>query len=73
MMTLSELPLGSIARIVTVNGGHGLVQKLSLMGLSEGKIIRVISPRPGPVVVQIERNTVAVGRGMAQKVMVMRV
>jgi len=43
------------------------------MGLSEEKIIRVISSGPGPVVVQVERNTVAVGKGMAQRIMVMRV
>lgn len=73
MISLSNLPSGSIVRIVSIEGGHGLVQKLSLMGLSEEKIIRVISSGPGPVVVQVERNTVAVGKEMAQRIMVMRV
>ncbi len=72
-MSLSELPPGSIARIVSVEGGHGLVQKLSLMGLSEGKIVRTISAGPGPIVVQVERNTVGVGRGMARRLMVIRI
>ena len=73
MLTLSELPYGALARIISVEGGYGLVQKLSLMGLSEGKIVQVISSTSGPVIIEIERNVVALGRGMAKRIMVMRI
>lgn len=70
-MVLSQLRVGETARIVAVTGGRGLKQKLSLRGLKEGKVLRVVSTH-GPVTVEIDRNVIAMGRGMAQKVVVQR-
>ena len=53
-----------------IGGGHGIRQKLNLMGVSEGRIVRVISSRTGPVTIEVDRNTVSIGRGMAQKIQV---
>jgi ferrous iron transport protein A len=71
-MMLDELKPGEIAKIVVVEGGYGLRQKLSLRGISEGDFVRVISSH-GPVTVEVNRNTVSIGRGMARKIRVMRV
>ena len=71
-MMLDELKPGELAKIVVVEGGYGLRQKLSLRGISEGDFIRVISNH-GPVTVEVNRNTVSIGRGMARKIRVMRV
>ena len=71
-MMLDELKPGEIAKIVVVEGGRGLRQKLSLRGISEGDFVRVISNH-GPVTVEVNRNTVSIGRGMARKIRVMRV
>ena len=70
-MMLGQLGIGEMARIVAIGGGRGLRQKLHLRGLFEGKIIRVIS-NYGPVTVEVDRSVVAIGRGMAQKIMVER-
>jgi len=70
-MTLSELGSGDTARIVAIGGGRGLRQKLYLRGLSEGKVIRMIS-NLGPVTVEVDRNIIVLGRGMAQKIMIAR-
>jgi len=70
-MMLSRLGIGEMARIVAIEGGRGLRQKLYLRGLSEGKVVRIIS-NYGPVTVEVDRNIVAIGRGMAQKIMVER-
>lgn len=69
---LDELKPGELAKIVVVEGGYGLRQKLSLRGISEGDFVRVISSH-GPVTVEVNRNTVSIGRGMARKIRVMRV
>jgi len=66
---LTQLKPGEIARIIAVEGGHGLRQKLYLRGICEGNIIRVISCR-GPITAEVDRNTVSIGRGMAQKIRV---
>ena len=56
-----------------IGGGHGIRQKLNLMGISEGSIVRVISNSSGPVTIEVDRNTVSIGRGMARKIRVVTV
>ena len=70
-MMLGQLGIGEMARIVAIGGGRGLRQKLFLRGLLEGKTVRVISSY-GPVTVEVDRSVVAIGRGMAQKIIVER-
>lgn len=70
-MVLSQLGIGEMATIVAIQGGRGLRQKLFLRGLFEGKVVRMIS-NYGPVTVEVDRNVVAIGRGMAQKIIVGR-
>jgi len=67
---LSQIKPGIPARIMAIGGGHGIRQKLNLMGISEGRIVRVISNSSGPVTIEVDRNTVSIGRGMAQKIQV---
>jgi ferrous iron transport protein A len=70
-MMLNQLGIGEMARIVAIGGGRGLRQKLYLRGLFEGKVVRMIS-NYGPVTVEVDRSVVAIGRGMAQKIIVKR-
>ena len=70
-MMLSQLGTGEMARIAAVEGGRGLRQKLYLRGLFEGKVVRIVS-NYGPVTVEVDRSVVAIGRGMAQKIIVER-
>jgi len=71
MLPLSRLKPGEVGRVMAVEGGHGIRQKLFLRGLFEGSVVRVISCY-GPVTVEVDRNTVSIGRGMAQKIIVRR-
>jgi ferrous iron transport protein A len=70
-MPLSQLKPGESGRVMAVEGGHGIRQKLFLRGLFEGSVVRMISCY-GPVTVEVDRNMVSIGRGMAQKVIVRR-
>ncbi len=70
-MMLAQLRPGEMARIMAVEGGMGLRQKLSLRGIYEGSIIRMISCY-GPITIEVNRSVVSIGRGMAQKVRVRR-
>jgi len=70
-MMLSQLGIGEMARIAAIGRGRGLRQKLYLRGLFEGKVVRMIS-NYGPVTVEVDRSVVAIGRGMAQKIIVER-
>jgi len=68
--TLTDLKAEEQAKIVSIEGGRGIRRKLSLRGISEGCNVRMISSH-GPVTVEIDRNVVAIGKGMAQKIRVL--
>ena len=68
---LSNMKCGESARIVEIDGGHGIRQKLNLRGINEGTVIRVISTS-GPVTIEIDRSLVSIGRGMARRIKVIR-
>ena len=70
-MSIAELKAGEWAKILTIEGGHGLRQKLLLRGIFEGSLVRVISNR-GPITIEINRNIVSLGRGMARRIRVRR-
>ena len=72
MLPLSRLKPGEVGRVMAVEGGHGIRQKLFLRGLFEGSVVRVISCY-GPVTVEVDRSTVSIGKGMAQKIIVRRI
>ncbi|MBT9160164.1 MAG: FeoA family protein [Dehalococcoidia bacterium] len=75
-MTKQDMPL-AMARpgeTVTVTGaraGRGLQRRLADMGLTPGVQIRVVnSQMPGPVLIDLRGSRVALGSGVAQKIMV---
>lgn len=71
-MMLPQLKTGETAKIIAIDGGNTFHQNLSLRGIAEGSIIRVIS-NMGPVTIEVDRNIVSLGRGMAQKICVLKV
>jgi len=72
VIMLSQLKPGEQGVVVAVEGGRGLRQKLSLRGVSEGSTARMIWASRGPIVVDVDRSTVCMGRGMARKVRIRR-
>ena len=71
-MMLTELKPNELARIVAIEGGHGLRYKLALRGIVEGAFVRLISSH-GPITIEVDRNIVCIGRGIARRIRVERV
>jgi len=71
-MTLLEIPKGHTVRIVNYRGGRGVGFKLRQLGLSPGKEIKVLryAPMGGPIMIDVEGRSVAIGRGIASRVQV---
>jgi ferrous iron transport protein A len=69
---LTELNPGEQGTVVAVQGGRGIQARLRTLGLAEGQTIRKVSALAwgGPVVVEVNRTQVAIGRGMARKILV---
>ncbi len=72
LVSLLDMKTGRAGRIVEVRSGRGLARRLETMGLRTGSRCVKISGMPlgGPVVVQLGGTRIALGRGMARKVMV---
>ncbi len=72
VLNLDRLPAGASAVVVGFNGGHGLLQKLDSMGVRPGKRVCLLSSQfmAGPITVLIDRRQIAMGRGIAQRILV---
>jgi ferrous iron transport protein A len=72
MLTLAELPEGQPAKVVRIEGGAGCVQRLNGLGIREGIAVKKIRGlfTHGPIIVRAGRTEIALGRGMASRVIV---
>jgi ferrous iron transport protein A len=63
---------GQSGVVVQIQGGHGLINRLSALGIRPGKRITKVGSMfmRGPVTVQLDSTQVAIGFGMANKVIV---
>jgi ferrous iron transport protein A len=69
---LTELVPGEEAEVVALEGGDRFQSRLRALGLVEGQKVRNLSRIGwgGPVVLLVNRAQIAIGRGMARKIVV---
>jgi ferrous iron transport protein A len=69
---LIDLPMGVEVEIVELRGGRGFQSRLRSLGLVEGQQVKKLSRAGlgGPVIVLINRTQVAIGCGMASRIIV---
>ncbi len=72
IVKLTELRAGNTGQIVAIEGGRGAKRNVENIGIRVGKTIKKISQQlgRGPVVIQSGKAEIALGFGMAQKVLV---
>lgn len=70
--TLARMREGQSGTVVQIQGGRGLVNRLNGLGIMPGKKITKISSMVlrGPVTIEVDRARVAIGFGMASRVIV---
>ncbi len=70
-MPLPLLPPGQTACVERVlAAGQGMVRKLSAMGIVRGVQVTVLNTQPGPLLLRVGEGRYAIGRGMAQRILV---
>jgi ferrous iron transport protein A len=71
-MTLIQANPGQTVRIISFKGGIGLEHKLRQLGLVPGDNARVLryAPLGGPVMVEVDGRSIALGLGVASQVLV---
>jgi len=72
LVTACQMQSGQSGRIVEIRGGHGLVNRLDALGVRPGKKVTKVSSMlmRGPVTMQVGNTQVAVGFGMAGRIIV---
>jgi len=70
--TLFDLPIGRSGRVIRILGGLGLSRRLIALGLVPGKVVKKLVQQPlgGPVIVEVGGIRIAIGRGIASRVIV---
>jgi len=70
-MPLAMVEKGQDVNVVSLHGGFHVRKRLSDLGLTPGITIRVVQRDPkGPIVIAVKNSRLALGRGMAHKIMV---
>ena len=72
LVTLHQMRSGQSGKVVQVQGGMGLANRLSALGVRPGKKITKVSSMllRGPVTIQTGNTRMAIGFGMAHKIIV---
>lgn len=70
--TLVQMEIGQSGTVIAVLGGRGLIRRLDALGIRPGKKVTKISATlfRGPVTLRVDNAQVAVGFGMANRVIV---
>jgi len=69
---LSDMKSGQEGKIFEITGGMGVISKLDALGVRAGKSVKRINSSftRGPVIFEIEKTQIAIGRGIAQKIFI---
>ncbi len=71
-IALNRMQTGQSGTVIQIEGGRGLINRLDALGIRPGKRITKISSMlmRGPVTIQIDRAQVAIGFGIASRIIV---
>lgn len=67
---LAYVPPGSIVKVIDVSGGYGSIRRLYEMGIVPGSEVKVVFNSAGPTVLEKNGTRIAIGKGLAMKVIV---
>ncbi|HSH36951.1 FeoA family protein [Schnuerera sp.] len=67
---LIQLSSGKNGKVEKIYAGWNATKRLYEMGLNTGAKFKVIKNDTGPVILSLSGSKIAIGRGLAQKIMV---
>ena len=72
LITLTKMRSGYSGMVADIQGRFGLIARLNALGIMPGKRITKISSMmgQGPVTIEVDRVQVAIGFGMANRIIV---
>ena len=70
VLPLTNVRSGQPVVLVQISGGHRVAHRLAELGLTPGVQLEVLQNKGGPILLAVRGTRLAIGRGMAKKVMV---
>ena len=70
LLPLSMVGTGQTVKLVEIMAGTKLRRRLTELGLTPGVELQVMQDQGGPLLLSVYNSRLAVGRGMAHKIMV---
>ncbi len=72
ILSLNEMKRGESGLIREIRGGYGFARRMESMNIRAGKRLIKLSTifKRGPVTIQIDHTQLALGYGMAQRILV---
>jgi ferrous iron transport protein A len=72
LISLTQMQPGQGGTVIQIQGGFGLIDRLNALGIMPGKRITKISSMiaRGPITIEVDRAQVAIGFGMANRIIV---
>ena len=73
VMPLALSPANELLQVIEIASGAGLKKRLADLGIVPGAYLRLTSTgTAGPVILNIKESRLAIGRGIAQRIMVVQ-
>lgn len=72
LLPLSSLCEGEEGIVYSILGGRGITSRLAAMGIAPGIKVRVLTNSGGPLVVLANGTRVAIGKGQARKITIIK-
>ena len=71
-LALSQMQAGQTGTVIQILGGRGLIRRLEALGIRPGKKVTKISSTlfRGPITLRTNQTQVAIGFGMASRIIV---
>lgn len=72
LISLLQLRANGRAQVIELTGGMGFQSQLDSLGIRPGKVVQKITAQPlrGPLLIELDGSRIAIGRGMASKILV---
>ena len=70
IVPLATLPEGKEAVVIGIIAGRGLARRLAELGFMRGEKVKILRSGPGPVLVLVKGSKIALGWGVARKILV---
>lgn len=67
---LVNLDIGYCGKIKEISAGKSATKRLYEMGFNTGASLKVVKNDSGPVIVSLRGNKIAIGRGLAEKIII---